>query len=126
MVGWSSKSRINWPSLPLHGSVEMRLDRGQVITATTRICARSAKAEPRGEETSGVSMKTIRWGMIGAGDVTEVKSGPGFYKARNSELVAVMRRNGPLAHPAGEQDARARKDSHGAGHARRGARHRRA
>ena len=42
-------------------------------------------------------MKTIRWGMIGAGDVTEVKSGPGFYKARNSELVAVMRRNGPLA-----------------------------
>ena len=26
-------------------------------------------------------MKTIRWGMIGCGDVTEVKSGPGFYKA---------------------------------------------
>ena len=42
-------------------------------------------------------MKTIRWGMIGCGDVTEVKSGPGFYKARNSTLVAVMRRNGTLA-----------------------------
>ncbi len=42
-------------------------------------------------------MKTIRWGMIGAGDVTEVKSGPAFYKARNSALVAVMRRNGDLA-----------------------------
>ena len=42
-------------------------------------------------------MKTIRWGMIGCGDVAEVKSGPGFYKARNSELVAVMRRNGALA-----------------------------
>ena len=27
-------------------------------------------------------MKTIRWGIIGCGDVTEVKSGPGFYKAR--------------------------------------------
>lgn len=40
---------------------------------------------------------TIRWGMIGAGDVTEVKSGPGFQKARNSELVAVMRRNAALA-----------------------------
>ena len=40
---------------------------------------------------------TIRWGMIGCGDVTEVKSGPGFYKARNSSLVAVMRRNGSLA-----------------------------
>ena len=42
-------------------------------------------------------MKTIRWGMIGAGDVTEVKSGPGFQKAQNSTLVAVMRRNGALA-----------------------------
>lgn len=42
-------------------------------------------------------MKTIRWGMIGCGDVAEVKSGPGFYKARNSRLVAVMRRNGDLA-----------------------------
>jgi 1,5-anhydro-D-fructose reductase (1,5-anhydro-D-mannitol-forming) len=35
----------------------------------------------------------IRWGIIGAGDVCEVKSGPGFYKAPNSELRAVMRRN---------------------------------
>ncbi len=42
-------------------------------------------------------MKTIRWGMIGCGDVTEVKSGPGFYKAENSKLSAVMRRNGALA-----------------------------
>ena len=42
-------------------------------------------------------MKTIRWGMIGCGEVAEVKSGPGFYKARNSRLVAVMRRNGALA-----------------------------
>src|SRR5512137_519568 len=42
-------------------------------------------------------MKTIRWGIIGCGDVTEVKSGPGFQKAANSQLVAVMRRNGALA-----------------------------
>ncbi|MEX1021013.1 MAG: Gfo/Idh/MocA family oxidoreductase, partial [Litorilinea sp.] len=42
-------------------------------------------------------MKTIRWGIIGCGDVTEVKSGPGFQKAENSTLVAVMRRNGDLA-----------------------------
>lgn len=42
-------------------------------------------------------MKTIRWGMIGCGDVTEVKSGPGFQKADHSRLVAVMRRNGHLA-----------------------------
>jgi predicted dehydrogenase len=39
----------------------------------------------------------IRWGIVGCGDVTEVKSGPGFQKARGSQLVAVMRRNGALA-----------------------------
>jgi 1,5-anhydro-D-fructose reductase (1,5-anhydro-D-mannitol-forming) len=42
-------------------------------------------------------MKTIRWGIIGCGEVTEVKSGPGFAKAERSALVAVMRRNGELA-----------------------------
>jgi len=42
-------------------------------------------------------MKTIRWGIIGCGDVTEVKSGPGLYKAEHSQLRAVMRRNGALA-----------------------------
>ena len=39
----------------------------------------------------------VRWGVIGCGDVTEVKSGPGFNLATNSKLVAVMRRNGALA-----------------------------
>jgi predicted dehydrogenase len=39
----------------------------------------------------------VRWGIIGCGDVTEVKSGPGFRKAEGSALVAVMRRNGKLA-----------------------------
>src|SRR5436853_1102381 len=38
-------------------------------------------------------MKKIKWGIIGCGDVTEVKSGPAFNKVKNSELVAVMRRN---------------------------------
>ncbi|MDO6657939.1 Gfo/Idh/MocA family protein [Anaerobacillus sp. 1_MG-2023] len=42
-------------------------------------------------------MKKIRWGIIGCGNVTEKKSGPGFQKAKNSELVAVMRRNATLA-----------------------------
>jgi predicted dehydrogenase len=42
-------------------------------------------------------MRTIRWGIIGCGNVTEVKSGPGFQKANNSSLVAVMRRTGELA-----------------------------
>lgn len=39
----------------------------------------------------------IRWGIIGCGDVTEVKSGPGFQKAKHSELGAVMRRTASLA-----------------------------
>lgn len=42
-------------------------------------------------------MKTIRWGIVGCGDVTESKSGPAFAKARNSALVAVMRRDGAKA-----------------------------
>ena len=37
-------------------------------------------------------MKTIRWGMIGCGDVTEVKNGPGLYLAEHSELVGVTNR----------------------------------
>src|SRR5580700_3113152 len=40
---------------------------------------------------------SIRWGIIGCGDVAEVKSGPGFQQARDSELVAVMRRNRAMA-----------------------------
>ena len=38
-------------------------------------------------------MKKINWGIIGCGDVTEVKSGPAFNKVKNSALVAVMRRD---------------------------------
>lgn len=38
-------------------------------------------------------MKSIKWGIIGCGDVAEVKSGPAFQKTENSELLAVMRRN---------------------------------
>ena len=42
-------------------------------------------------------MQTVRWGILGCGDVCEVKSGPGFQQAPGSELVAVMRRDGALA-----------------------------
>lgn len=42
-------------------------------------------------------MTGIRWGIIGCGDVTEVKSGPAFAKAERSSLVAVMRRDGAKA-----------------------------
>jgi predicted dehydrogenase len=39
----------------------------------------------------------INWGIIGCGNVTEVKSGPAFNKVADSRLVAVMRRNAELA-----------------------------
>lgn len=48
-------------------------------------------------------MKTIRWGIIGCGNVTEVKSGPALQKAQGSQLVAVMRRNAALAQDYAER-----------------------
>lgn len=44
-----------------------------------------------------VTDKKIRWGIIGCGNVTEVKSGPAFSKVPDSALIAVMRRNAALA-----------------------------
>jgi len=37
--------------------------------------------------------KIIHWGIIGAGNVCEKKSGPAFYKIESSALTAVMRRD---------------------------------
>jgi predicted dehydrogenase len=42
-------------------------------------------------------MDKIKWGIIGCGDVTELKSGPAFNKINNSQLVAVMRRDAAKA-----------------------------
>jgi predicted dehydrogenase len=42
-------------------------------------------------------MEEISWGMIGCGDVAELKSGPAFNKIEHSKLVAVMRRNAEKA-----------------------------
>ncbi len=39
----------------------------------------------------------VQWGIIGCGDVTEVKSGPALQKAARSSLVSVMRRDGAKA-----------------------------
>lgn len=37
-------------------------------------------------------MKMVNWAIIGCGDVTEIKSGPGLYKNKNSNLVGVYNR----------------------------------
>jgi predicted dehydrogenase len=39
----------------------------------------------------------VCWGIIGCGDVTEVKSGPALQKAERSQLVSVMRRDAAKA-----------------------------
>lgn len=39
----------------------------------------------------------INWGIIGCGNVTELKSGPAFGKVAGSRITAVMRRNRELA-----------------------------
>jgi predicted dehydrogenase len=44
-----------------------------------------------------VPLAHVRWGIIGCGAVTEVKSGPAFSKVPDSSLVAVMRRDGEKA-----------------------------
>lgn len=41
--------------------------------------------------------KTVRWGIIGCGSVTEVKSGPAFQQVPGFELRSVMRRTVSLA-----------------------------
>ncbi|MEP3047434.1 MAG: Gfo/Idh/MocA family oxidoreductase [Roseibium sp.] len=39
----------------------------------------------------------VRWGIVGCGDVTEIKSGPALQKADRSELISVMRRDAEKA-----------------------------
>jgi len=39
------------------------------------------------------SSETIRWGIVGCGQVCEVKSGPALYKVPGSEISIVMRRD---------------------------------
>ena len=47
--------------------------------------------------------KIIKWGFIGCGEVTKYKSGPAFQKIENSEVVAVMSRNGEKARKYAEE-----------------------
>lgn len=42
-------------------------------------------------------LNQVNWGIIGCGDVTEIKSGPAFSRVRLSRLAAVMRRDAEKA-----------------------------
>lgn len=48
-------------------------------------------------------MKTIKWGFIGCGEVTEIKSGPAFAMVDGSEIVAVMSRSAERARSYAER-----------------------
>ena len=45
----------------------------------------------------------VRWGLIGCGDVAEVKSGPAFQRVPGSSIAAVMRRDGAKARDYAER-----------------------
>ena len=47
--------------------------------------------------TVNAPLDEVRWGILGCGAVTEVKSGPALQNAAGSRVVAVMRRSGDLA-----------------------------
>lgn len=47
--------------------------------------------------TKKIKGNTVKWGILGVGDVCEIKSAPAMQLIKNSELVAVMRRNGAKA-----------------------------
>lgn len=65
-------------------------------TSTSVVAARSL---------DGVSAyaQHIRWGIIGCGDVTEVKSGPAFGRVEGSSIAAVMRRDAAKARDYAER-----------------------
>jgi 1,5-anhydro-D-fructose reductase (1,5-anhydro-D-mannitol-forming) len=44
-----------------------------------------------------INSTVIRWGILGCGDVTEIKSGPAFQKTEGFKIEAVMRRNAAKA-----------------------------
>jgi predicted dehydrogenase len=47
--------------------------------------------------TGDAKLNEVRWGIVGVGDVCEVKSAPAMNLIERSKLVAVMRRNGEKA-----------------------------
>ncbi len=49
------------------------------------------------EAVSDQPVEKVRWGFIGAGDVTEVKSGPAFARVPSSSVSVIMRRDAEKA-----------------------------
>ena len=69
------------------GAFFLALPRRMVLAAASVVATTGAagtSAEP--------PAPTVRWAIVGLGDVTGVKSGPPFWKCDGARLVAAMRR----------------------------------
>jgi len=75
----------------------MRLQRFDASSFVLGLLGRFSVLPMTAHERSAPAMDEVRWGIIGCGAVTEVKSGPAFQKVPGSRLVAVMRRSRDLA-----------------------------
>src|SRR5699024_7274091 len=83
-----------------HTGPAVREPAAQVVLGALRVACHGHDSSVRGAHrlTSMTQLReTVRWGIIGVGDVVEHKSGPAFATLPGSELVAVMRRTGGLA-----------------------------
>jgi 1,5-anhydro-D-fructose reductase (1,5-anhydro-D-mannitol-forming) len=66
-------------------------------TLSSKLVTHSSKLNYHVDSIMKFIQGEVRWGIIGCGDVCEVKSGPAFSKVENSRLVAVMRRDAEKA-----------------------------
>lgn len=58
---------------------------------------KNSELDTQTRNTNKMTLEEVKWGIVGCGDVTEVKNGPPLYKTEHSSLVAVMRRDGEKA-----------------------------
>jgi len=63
-----------------------------MTSKTTSLNNNNNNNDNNNDATSNSNKPSIRWGIIGLGDVCTQKSGPAFYKCTGSTLVAVTRR----------------------------------
>lgn len=81
-VGWSR----DLAAAPA-GLAALRDRVGELVAFARQSSAAAGDARPEEHE------MTLRWGIIGCGNVAEHKGGPALYGVAGSELVAVMRRD---------------------------------
>ena len=70
----------------------MVLTRGDFVRSTLASSLVSTASASPASSPASATLDSVRWGIIGLGDVTAVKSGPPFWKCEGAQLVAVMRR----------------------------------